>query len=126
VTYEIKVTRGKRKGRLVFSHGDIKVDTDCWWDPDVKISAGTYPGYATPMATKKDGSDGGKREAIWLGKDVEYDHGTKDSDAIFIHKGTSPKWSDGCIVAAEEQVVKIWLAINPKEQANVTVIVTDE
>ncbi len=126
MAYEIKITRGKGKGRLVFSHGDVKVDTDCWWDPEVKVGAGTYDGYATRMATKTDGSDGGKRQAIWLGKDVPHTHGTKTSDAIFIHKGTSPSWSDGCIVAPEDQVMKIWLAINPKEQPNVTIEVTDE
>jgi len=125
MAFEIKVTRGQGKGRLVFSHGDIRVDTDCWWDPEVKIAAGTYTGYATRMATKADGHDGGKREAIWLGRDVPYGKGTRSSDAIFIHKGTSPSWSDGCLVAPEDQVVKMWLAINPKEQPVVTIEVTD-
>lgn len=126
MAYEIKVRRAGSKGRLTFSLGDINVDAPCWWDPDVKIGAGTYTGYATRMATKTDGSDGGKRQAIWLGKDVPYGHGTRSSDAIFIHKGTSAAWSDGCIVAPEDQVVKIWLAINPKDQANVTIEVVDE
>ena len=126
MAFEIKVTRRHGKGRLVFSHGDVRVDTDCWWDPEVKIAAGTYAGYATRMATKTDGSDGGKREAIWLGRDVPYGNGTRSSDAIFIHKGTNPSWSDGCLVAAENQVVKMWLAINPKDQPNVTIEVTDE
>jgi hypothetical protein len=123
--YEIRVTRGPRKGRLIFASGDVAVDTDCWWDPDVRISPGTYTGYATRMATKNDGSDGGKREAIWLGKDVPYGNGTRTSDGIFIHKGTSPSWSDGCIVIAEDQVVKMWLSINPKERPIVAVEVID-
>lgn len=126
MAFEIKVKRGKGKGRLSFSSGDIKVETDCWWDPEVRINAGTYTAYATRMATKTDGSDGGKREAIWLGRDVPYGNGTRTSDEIFIHKGTSPSWSDGCIVAAEDQVVKMWLSINPKEQPVVTVDVSDE
>jgi hypothetical protein len=125
MAFEIKVTRGQGKGRLLFSHGDVKVDTDCWWDPAVKIKAGTYTGYATRMATKTDGSDGGKREGIWLGHDVPCGHGTRTSDEIFIHKGMSPTWSDGCIVAAEDQVVKMWLSINPKDQPNVTIVVAD-
>jgi hypothetical protein len=126
MAYEIKVRRGRGKGRLTFAAGDVKVDTDCWWDPAVRITPGTYTGYATRMATKGDGSDGGNREAIWLGQDVPYEHGTRSSDGIFIHKGTSPSWSDGCIVAAEDQVVKIWLAINPKEQPIVSIEVIDD
>lgn len=124
--FEITVVRGQSKGKLKFSHDQVKVDTVCWWDSKVKIDAGEYTGYATRMANKSDGSDGGKRQGIWLGKDVPYKNGTKFSDGIFIHKGTSAVWSDGCIVAHENEVVKIWNAIHPKEKGNVTVKVTDE
>lgn len=120
--YKVKVVRGKSEGRLKFSHGDVQVDTTCWWDPKVVIDSGTYTGFATRMASKTDGFDGGKREAIWLGKNVGYnDMAGRKSDAIFIHKGTSAAWSDGCIVADTAEVLKIWKAITPKEQPNVSI-----
>jgi hypothetical protein len=124
MSYEINVVRGKSKGRLTFSFGDVTVDTGCWWDPNVVAVAGTYTGYATHMANKKN-SRGTKREAIWFGKHVPIAHRTRKSNDIFIHMGTSSAWSDGCIVAAENEVLKIWNAISPKEQANVSINVSD-
>jgi len=67
-----------------------------------------------------------KRPGIWLGKNVKYAHGTKSSNEIFIHEGNNVSWSDGCIVAKRGEVMKIWNAINPKEQPNVLVKVIDE
>jgi hypothetical protein len=124
MAFEINVVRGKSKGRLTFTQGDVSVDTDCWWDPKVVVVAGTYTGYATHMANKLN-SRRTKREAIWLGKDAPIAHRTRKANDIFIHMGTSAEWSDGCIVAAENEVLKIWNAINPKEQGNVTVNVSD-
>lgn len=125
MAFEINVVRHGKKGRLTFTHGDVAVDTDCWWDPDVVVVAGTYAGYATRMATKADGKTG-KREAIWLGKHVPVDRGTRTANDIFIHKGRNASWSDGCIVAAENEVLKIWNAVSPKEQPNVTVVIADK
>ncbi len=119
MAYKIKIVRDKTEGRLKFSHGNVTVDTTCWWDPKKVIDAGTYTGYATRMASKTDGFDGGKREAIWFGKHVGLNGRT--SNDIFIHKGTGPSWSDGCIVADGGEVLKIWQAITPKEQPNVTI-----
>jgi hypothetical protein len=124
--YEIKVVRHAQKGRLTFTSGSVAVDTTCWWKRDNKVDAGTYTGYATRMASKTDGKDGGKREAIWLGRNVPMNRATHKSNDIFIHKGTSPSWSDGCIVCAESELVKIWSTIDPKERANVTITITDE
>lgn len=126
MTYEIKVVRKTNKGKLSFEHGAVKVDTACWWDPAVKIDAGTYAGYATRMASKNDGRNGKKREAIWLGTDVPVNNNTRKSDEIFIHKGLNASWSDGCIVCHENEVLKIWDAVNPKEQNNITVKIEDE
>jgi hypothetical protein len=124
--YEIVVKRGKREGKLSFNFGSVKVDTTCWWDPDVKIDAGTYYGYATRMANKNDGVGGGKRQAVWLGKDVPSGSSTHRHDGIFIHKGTSAAWSDGCIVIRETEVMKIWNAVHPKEKPVITVRVEDD
>ena len=124
--YEIIVKRSSDKGRLTFKFGDVNVDTTCWWDPTVKIDAGRYYGYATRMANKNDGVGGGKRQAIWLGTGVPSDNDTKKHDGIFIHKGTSAAWSDGCIVIPEQQVMKIWNAIQPKERPIIVIRVEDE
>lgn len=125
-TYTINIKRGAAKGTVSFNSGNVSVSTDCWWDPDVKVDAGTYSGYATRMANKNDGTDGKKREAIWFGTGVPYNNGTGTSGAIFIHKGTSPSHSDGCIVCARNKVYEIWTAINPKEIQNVSIVVSDE
>jgi len=123
--YTINVVRGPDSGILTFQHGNVSVDTKCWWDKDVKVDAGSYTAYATRMANKYDGYDGGKREGIWLGTGVPVNDNARKSNGIFIHKGTSAAWSDGCIVIEEAEVIKIWKAISPKEQPNVTVIISE-
>ena len=125
-TYEIRVVRRNKDGTLTFRNGNINISETCWWDPEVVIDAGTYTAYATRMANKDDGSDGGKREGIWLGKGVPYNGGQGKSNGIFIHKGTSAAWSDGCIVLSGAKVYEMWTSINPKEKPNVTVVVEDE
>jgi hypothetical protein len=124
--YEIRVVRRGKNGTLTFSNGSIDISETCWWDPEVVIDAGTYTGYATRMANKTDGTDGGKREGIWLGRGVPYNSGQGKSNGIFIHKGTNPSWSDGCIVMAAAKVYQMWTSIQPKEQPNITVTVEDE
>lgn len=138
MTYEIKVVRGENQGTLSFNSGSISVSTPCWWDPAVKVEAGTYAGYATWMANKIDpGSppdnkpcpwknNQKRRVGIFLGKGVPVVNRTRHSDDIFIHKGTDASWSDGCIVADSGEVLKIWNAITPKDSQNVTVIVEDQ
>jgi hypothetical protein len=126
--YEIIVKRLGHKGKLIFSHGDIAVDTTCWWDPKVVVEANPdgYVCYVTRMNTKKDSVTKEKRPGIWFGKGVKYAHGTKSSNGIFIHEGTNADWSDGCIVAARNEVMKIWNAIHPQGDSTVLVKVTDE
>lgn len=126
MSYTINVKRKEKTGRLTFKHGNISVDTTCWWDPEVKVDPGEYTGYATRMASKNDGHDGGKREGIWFGTGVPVNKGTRTSNGIFIHKGTSAAWSDGCIVIVESAVIKIWNAITPKEQPNVSIVIEDQ
>jgi len=125
--YEIVVNRCGFSGTINFSHGNVVVNTPCWWDEDVTIEAKEegYLSYATRMANKLDTVTDEKRPAIWLGKGVKYAHGARSSNGIFIHEGKNASWSDGCIVADRAAVLKIWLAINPKETANVLVKVID-
>lgn len=124
--YQIRVVRRGKDGTLTFSNGAINISETCWWDPEVVIDAGSYTGYATRMANKADGTDGGKREGIWLGRGVPYNNGQAKSNGIFIHKGTDPSWSDGCIVMRASKVYQMWSSISPKERANITVTVEDE
>ena len=124
--YIINVSRSGNTGTLSFNHGSVNVSTTCWWDVNVKIDADTYTGYATRMANKNDGVNGGKREGIWLGTNVPFNNGTNTSNEFFIHKGTSASWSDGCIVITENKLIEIWNTINPKDTANVTINITDD
>ena len=125
-TYTIDILRNGSDGTLSYKNGTINISTTCWWDPDVVIDAGTYTGYATRMANKTDGTDGGNREGIWLGKGVPYNSGGGKSNGIFIHKGKDASWSDGCIVCSAALVYQIWSSIHPKETANITVTVRDQ
>jgi hypothetical protein len=126
MAFTIDILRSGNKGTLKFQSGDVSVNTTCWWAADVRIDAGIYTGAATRMTNKNDGSGGGKRQAIYLGEGVKYNHGTKTSDGIFIHKGTGPSWSEGCIVIVEFELMKIWTCINPKDAYIVTIGVSDE
>jgi hypothetical protein len=44
---------------------------------------------------------------------------------IFIHMGTGPNWSDGCVVIKEPEIKKIYNDIAPKNGKNVTVVISD-
>jgi hypothetical protein len=115
--YKITVTRGKSSGKLTYS-GGISFTCKCWWDLAKKIPAATYAGCsATTMTTKKN-SKGQPREAIFIPN-------VKGFKGIFIHMGTSPNWSDGCVVISEPYLLKIYNDVHPKNKANVTVAVMD-
>lgn len=117
MSYTIDVARGKTEGTLTYQ-GSISVTTTCWWDLQRRIPAGEYPFCSkTRMATKKN-SVGGKREAIFI-PDV------KGYRGIFIHKGNNAKWSDGCVVIVEDEMLKIWRDITPADGRNVTVTIRD-
>ncbi len=62
-------------------------------------------------------SKGNPREAIYI-PDTGF-------VGIFIHMGTGPTWSDGCIVIPESKLLEIYNNIKPKNAGNVTVIVRD-
>lgn len=132
-TFTIIVERGEHEGTLKFSHGTVSVNTRCWWDEANRIDTGTYTGYASWMANKQepDGlpcpwkNNNKYRPGIWFGKGVKSQGGTKVNDQIFIHKGTSAAWSDGCIVCASGEVLKIWNEVTPKDAPNVSIIVSD-
>jgi hypothetical protein len=39
--------------------------------------------------------------------------------------GTGPDWSDGCVVIVEEELLKIYNDIVPKNGKNVTITISD-
>lgn len=126
MAFTVDIVRGKTSGTLKFKSGSVKVDTTCWWDKTVTVDAGTYTGYATHMAKKKDSVTKKKRPGIWFGKNIPVNGNSRKSSDIFIHEGNNAAWSDGCIVAVRSEVLKIWNAISPKEKANVTINVSDK
>ncbi len=110
--FQITVRRSKSSGMLTYS-GKIHLSTNCWWDPAKKIPAGTYAGCsATTMATKR-------LNAVFLPNVPGF-------TGIFIHQGTGPQHSDGCIVIQPAEMQRVYADIDPKDGRNVTVIVSDE
>ena len=115
--YTITVDRGQDEGTLNYENGTVSVSTTCWWTHIEKVPAKTYHGCsATKMAHKKN-SQGQPREGIYLPG--------AGNGGIFIHMGTGPAWSDGCIVIHEDELLKIWNSITPKDAGNVVVEVRD-
>ena len=115
--YKITIERGEREGKLsYYGSASTVVGTACWWDLDKKIPAGIYYNCsATTMARKKN-SSGGSREAIFIPNVTGF-------SGIFIHMGNNASWSDGCIVIKENELLRIYNDINPKNAENVTVVV---
>lgn len=119
MAYLIEVERvlSKGTGTLSYKHGAISVNTQCWFELSNPIFAKRYTGCsATHMLTKKN-SFGKQREGIYFPDKQTNRRG------IFIHMGNNAAWSDGCIVIKEQEILKIWSSIHPKDSTNVTVVV---
>ncbi len=109
--YQITVQRSKLSGTLIYA-GGLQISTSCWWDLAKKIPAGTYSGCsATTMATKK-------LNAVFIPNVPGF-------TGIFIHQGTGPQHSDGCIIVSPHEMKRIYDDINPKDGRNVTVVISD-
>ena len=122
MTYTINVERelSKATGTLSYHHGDACVETSCWYQLENPIPEKVYTGCsATYMQTKKN-SKGTEREGVYIPDEQTHREG------IFLHMGVDPSWSEGCIVIEEEEMLKIWNSINPKDGHNVTVIVKNK
>ena len=112
-SYTIEVKRGEKDGKLTCSAA--KVSTTCWWDLKNKkgrIPAGTYKSCsATEMSTKK-------HKSVFIPK-------VSGWREIFIHPGSGPGASAGCIVIKTAEMEKLYDAIDPKNGKNVTVKIID-
>jgi hypothetical protein len=114
--YRIYVKReGKDTGTLYY-RGTIDISATCWWDPNVKIPSGTYTQCSATTMHKKKNSSGDPREGIYIPNVLGHSQ-------IFVHMGTSPLWSDGCIVIPEEKMLEIYNDIHPKDGRNVTITI---
>ncbi len=121
--YTVTVTRTGDTGKLEFSSGSVSLNETCYWDPNVKIAAGTYVNCSkTRMTSKKDSVTGELRPGIYLPDAVV--PGT-DNHSIFIHEGKDASWSDGCIVLDRTKMMKMWNELQPNDGRNVTVKVID-
>src|SRR5688572_30319203 len=87
-TYEISVLRvTDDSGKLTFTvDGTDQFTTDCWWDPDNAIPAKTYTDCSTTLMASKG------YKSVYLPDEQTGKKG------IFVHPGTKPEHSDGCIV----------------------------
>lgn len=117
MTYVIEVGRNitSGTGTLKYSSGSVSVDTSCWFEIQNTITAKTYINCSATRMDKKKNSTGTPREGIFLPNDQT------NRTGIFIHMGTSAAWSEGCIVVDEQELLKIWNSISPKNAKNVTV-----
>ncbi len=117
MTFLIEVDRNVTNGTgaLKYSSGNVSVDTPCWFEIQNSITAKSYIQCSATHMDKKKNSIGNPREGIYLPNDQT------NRTGIFIHMGTSAAWSEGCIVIEEQELLKIWNSISPKDAKNVTV-----
>ena len=121
--YQIRVERkGESQGTLIFNERGVSLNSECWWDPKVRIAADVYINcIATRMDNKLDTVTRLKRPGIFIQYAVAPGTG---KDAIYIHEGENPNQSDGCIVLPRDEMMRIWNVIE-KDQENVTIHVVD-
>lgn len=114
-SYRIEVRRQTAdSGKLTFFiDGTKKLETQCWWRAKDPIPAKTYTGCSTTIMEEK------RLKAVFLPNDQTGRVG------IFIHAGSKPEHSEGCIVCSREVVEKIF-DIVPNDKKQMTVEVVDE
>jgi|GEM_PF-3581294 hypothetical protein len=109
----------KDTGTLLLSGFSFSARETCWWNADWVIAARCYQGYPYYMGKKYDGTAGNGlphgttgtqnyREAVHFGQGVKWNNGKNSNDGVFLHRGTDPGWSDGCIVTRSDLVYQIW------------------
>jgi len=111
-TFTITIKRSAgTEGKLSCVEAKL-TDVPCFWKASKRIPAGTYSGGSTTIMETKG------YQAVEIPNVLGF-------NGIFIHQGSGPGFSDGCIVTPKENIVALWDAI-PKDQHNITIIVTDE
>lgn len=110
--YEIVAQREKNKsGGMLSFKVDGKESFSVRFYERKPIPAGTYSGCSTTiMATKK-------AKSVFI-------PGVKGRKGIFVHPGTKPEHSDGCLVIPSKKMDLIYKTV-PRDKKNVTVVVKD-
>lgn len=111
-SFVIEIMRkSKSSGNLKFIvNGTESFETKCWWDASNEIPAKRYSGCSTTTMASK------KLHAVYL---PDRQTGRK---GIFIHQGTGPKHSAGCIVINKKHIEQIFAAVPPNREQIVVVI----
>lgn len=114
-SYRIEIERIDRSvcdGDLRFFVDDQqRFATPCWEDAEKLIPAKTYTGCSTTTMASKG------HKAVFLPDEQTGRRG------IFIHPGSRPADSEGCIVADRQRVEEIYNTV-PRDQRNIVVIVS--
>ncbi len=114
-TYEIVVERvdtSKCEGTLIFLiDGSKKRETTCWENPGNLIDAKHYTECSTTIMASKGY------------KSVYLPDSQTGKTGIFIHQGSKPEHSDGCIVCDKDVVQYIYNTV-PRDARNITVKVS--
>jgi hypothetical protein len=104
--------RTKDSGTLTFKvDGTTKFTTKCWENAGKRIPAKTYRGCSSTHMHSRG----------W--RSVYLPDPQTGRRGIFIHGGTKPSHSEGCIVCQSGKVQEIFDTINPTNGKNVTVVV---
>jgi len=118
--YTITIERPKdpqaEQGILRFVDGGMQIVTQCWWDKNNRIDPSSYARCSkTHMARLG-------IPAIYLPDAVSKVTGEK---AIFLHHGSSPQNSLGCLAVSKADFDVLWAHITPQNAQNVTVVIKD-
>lgn len=118
-TYRIDIMRAKAPGEegvLTFKDGIDMIQAKCWWDKNNRIDKGAYLNCSkTHMASSG-------YEAIYLPDAVSKVTGANE---IFLHHGSGPQNSLGCIAVEKAKFDQLWNHIKPLNGRNITVNVVD-
>jgi hypothetical protein len=113
-TYTITITKtSDTEGTLEFYDGGLSLYESCWFTNNPFEKGSSYTGYITRMSTKTDSK---YPDQLRPGIYIPY-----PDREIFIHEGTGPDWSTGCIVIDRDKMIELWNYIyedNPRNYNN--------
>jgi hypothetical protein len=127
--YNIYIDRVGEDWGWLYYEGGITLRTQCWYAADVRIPPGTYEGCAKTYLDraytidKKTGKKSLLAGTDWQGIFIPQPSGNGYVNEIFIHKGTGPGDSRGCIIVRHNDLMAIWNDITPREKPIVTVTI---
>lgn len=117
--YAITVSRPKDSpdtGTLEFKDGGVTISTICWWAANNRIDPGVYTRCSKTVMFKL------KHRGIYLPDAKSKVTGNKE---IFIHSGSDPADSLGCIAVKAADFTTLYNHIQPADGFNITVTVVD-